>query len=68
MIGGRFYVSLSNKKRIYDFFSKSGMVVKWPQSLLRFNLCLNYKGSENLEMQITVLPLGNCGSQWQFCS
>lgn len=64
MIDGRFYTSLSNTKRTFDFFSKSEMVFKWPQSLLRFNLCLNYKGSENLEMQITFLPLGNCWSQW----
>lgn len=46
-------------KTIYDFVSKSEKVVKWLQSLLRFNLCLNFKWSENLEMQITVLPLGN---------
>lgn len=53
------HMSLSNMKTIYDFVSKSEDVFRWLQSLLRFNLCLNCKWSKKLEMQITVLPLGN---------
>lgn len=50
---------IGNMKTIYDFVSKSEKVVKWLQSLLRFNSYLNFNLSENMEMQTTVLPLGN---------